>query len=147
MFDLLDSKQLILGFNIWKGSLKLFLPLGIRIKSMPCSCLTFGVKFEQVGCHFHHRVPHAAFGEEPVCSPEPAGGRRGTIRPDIARDAVCLVNRHIEAVVVLIFNGQVFALNTAKRRAVETDKLPNAMVNVYHPVSRFEFAVDCFWRF
>jgi len=54
---------------------------------------------------------------------------------------------HIQQVVILVLDGEVFTLDPIQGGFVQSDKLSDAVIHMYHPVAGLEVAVDHFRAF
>jgi len=85
----------------------------------------------------------AALGQVPFSASQSAQRGRTAIGSDIAGYPVCLVNRDVEDIVVLIGNGEIFALDAFDVGGMQPDELPDAVVHMDNPVAWLQIRVDC----
>jgi len=57
------------------------------------------------------------------------------------------VDRDVEDVIIFVGNAQVFALHAVDGGRVQTNELPDAVVDMHDPVARLEVGVDRFRGF
>ena len=92
-------------------------------------------------------MAHFAFGLNPICSAQTVEARSRSVRANIARDAVCLMNRNVEHVIILVLNGQIFALVSVDVGFMQADKLTDAVVDMDNVIAGFEIGKNCFGSF
>ncbi len=86
-------------------------------------------------------------GLTPFGSAQIVNVRGGTVRSDVAGDAISLVDRYIEYIAVLVLNCQVFALISIDSGFVQTDELTYTVVNMHNKITRLEIGKDRFGGF
>ena len=94
-----------------------------------------------------NRPPNTLLGLRPFRAAQPADAGGTALPANIAGNAVCLVDGDIQDVIVLVLDGQVFALNAVDGGAEQANKLPDAVVNVHHPIPRLQVPEHKFRRF
>jgi len=114
---------------------------------VPLRHLPLGVQIEQLGGNFLYRAPDTLLGLRPLRAAQPADTRGTALGANITRNAVGLVDGDIQDIVILVLDGQIFALHAVNGRAEQSNELPDAVVHVHHPIPGLQVAEHQFRRF
>src|SRR5262249_26817898 len=82
----------------------------------------------------------------PLSAAQPAQCRRRISHADVARDAIELVRRNVEAIGAGVLDQQVLALDTVVGELDEALEASNAVVLVHDEVTRPELREEGGWR-
>jgi len=90
-------------------------------------------------------MPDFLLRQLPLAAAQPAEAWCPTLPANVLGDAVCLVYRYVEQIVIFVFNTQVFALNIIQNGFDQPYEFANAVVDVHNPVAWLKVAIKSFW--
>ncbi len=142
MLDIDQRLELIGRLDIREGVLQLALPLAVGAEGVPLAELALRVEAEQVAGQLLDGGARAALGALPVLRPQARELRHGVARADVARDAVELVDRHVQPVAVGVAQVEVLALGLADGAADQALVDRDAVLDVHHVVAVLQAAQE-----
>ena len=135
LLDFLDRAQLIAGFLIGEGILKLLLPDRILTEAVPRFHAPRRVQIDQILCHDRDRGLGLRLRRLPFTAGQLVDTRRAAVRTDVFLHDIHLLHRNVQHIVARVFDFDIVLLFPLHRKLFNADKLTDAMVLMHDEIA------------